>query len=144
MCGARIIDSMRLPARADYALRAASELAAAQGARVTAGQLAHAQDIPGEFLSTILLHLRRGNIVRSQRGPDQTFWLARPTAEISVGEIIRAIDGQVRGARAKRPENVADSGAAEPPRRVWITLHGKDLAILETATLADLVSGGSE
>jgi Rrf2 family protein len=89
---------MRLSARADYALRAAIELAAAQG-HVTAEQLAHAQNIPGKFLETILTHLRRSNIVRSQRGPDGGFWLARPASEISLADIIRAIDGQLLGVR---------------------------------------------
>ena len=69
---------MRLSARADYALRAAIELAAAHDGHVTAEQLAQAQNIPGKFLETILTHLRRSNIVRSQRGPDGGFWLARP------------------------------------------------------------------
>jgi len=70
--------NMRLSARADYALRAAIELAAAHDGHVTAEQLAQAQNIPGKFLETILTHLRRSNIVRSQRGPDGGFWLARP------------------------------------------------------------------
>src|SRR6202041_1505671 len=95
---------MRLSVRADYALRAAIELAAAHDDRVTAEHLARAQDIPGEILETILTHLRRANIVRSQRGPDGGFWLARPAAAISLAEIIRAIDGQLLGVRGGRPE----------------------------------------
>jgi Rrf2 family protein len=109
---------MRLSARADYALRAAIELAAQEG-RVTADQLAQAQDIPGQFLETILTHLPRSNIVRSQRGPDGRFWLARSAGEISLAEIIRAIDGPLLGVRGERPENVAYQGAAEPLQRVW-------------------------
>src|SRR6185437_4353730 len=73
--GSCIMTSMRLSARADYALRAAIELAAAHDGHVTAEQLAQAQNIPGKFLETILTHLRRSNIVRSQRGPDGGFWL---------------------------------------------------------------------
>jgi Rrf2 family protein len=73
---------MRLSARADYALRAAIELAAAQEGHITAEQLAQAQHIPGKFLETILTHLRRSGLVRSQRGPDGGFWLARPADEI--------------------------------------------------------------
>ena len=134
------MESMRLPARADYALRAAIELAAAQDAHVTAEQLAQAQGIPGELLKSILIHLRRSNIVRSQRGPDQTFWLARPATEISVPEIIRAIDGQLLGARAQRPENVSYPGAAEPLQRGWIALRANERAVLETVTLADIVN----
>ena len=101
---------MRLSARADYALRAAIELAAAQEGHVTAEQLAHAQNIPGKFLETILTHLRRSGLVRSQRGPDGGFWLARPANEISLADIIRAIDGQLLGVRGERPENITYPG----------------------------------
>jgi Rrf2 family protein len=131
---------MRLSARADYALRAAIELAAQDG-RVTADQLAQAQGIPGKFLEAILTHLRRSNIVRSQRGPDGGFWLARPAAEISLAEIIRAIDGQLLGVRGERPENATYRGAAEPLQRVWIALRATERAVLERVTLADIISG---
>ena len=127
---------MRLSARADYALRAAIELAAAHDGHVTAEQLAQAQNIPGKFLETILTHLRR-----SQRGPDGGFWLARPASEISLADIIRAIDGQLLGVRGERPENVTYPGAAEPLQRVWIALRANERAVLETVTLADIVSG---
>jgi Rrf2 family protein len=131
---------MRLSARADYALRAAIELAAADG-HVTAEQLAQAQNIPGKFLETILTQLRRTGLVRSQRGPDGGFWLARPADEISLADIIRAIDGQLLGVRGERPENVTYPGAAEPLQRVWIALRANERAILETVTLGDIVSG---
>ena len=136
---------MRLSARADYALRAAIELAAAEGDRVTADHLSQAHGIPGQFLATILTHLRRGNIVRSQRGPDGGFWLARPAAAISLAEIIRAIDGQLLGVRADQPGNRLDNGpyqgAAEPLQRVWNSLRAHERAVLEAVTLADIISG---
>jgi Rrf2 family protein len=109
---------MRLSARADYALRAAIELAAAEDDRVTAERLAQAQGIPGHVLEAILTHLRRSNIVRSQRGPDGGFWLARPAAAISLAEVIRAIDGQV-----------------------WNALRAHEREVLEAVTLADIISG---
>ena len=139
--GSCIIAFMRLSARADYALRAAIELAAAQEGHVTAEQLAQAQHIPGKFLETILTHLRRSGLVRSQRGPDGGFWLARPANEISLADIIRAIDGQLLGVRGERPENVTYPGAAEPLQRVWIALRANERAVLETVTLQDIVSG---
>src|SRR5271163_732504 len=139
--GTCIITVMRLSARADYALRAAVELAAASSAHVTADQLARAQQIPGKSLETILTQLRRAGLVRSQRGPDGGFWLARPAAEISLADIIRAIDGQLLGVRGERPENVTYPGAAEPLQRVWIALRANERAILETVTLDDIVSG---
>ena len=132
---------MRLSARADYALRAAIELAAASSGHVTADQLARAQQIPGKFLETILTQLRRAGLIRSQRGPDGGFWLARPAAEISLADIIRAIDGQLLGVRGERPENLGYIGAAEPLQTVWIALRANERAILEDVTLEHLVSG---
>jgi len=131
---------MRLSARADYALRAAIELAAADKEHVTAEQLARAQRIPGKFLEAILTQLRRAGLVRSQRGPDGGFWLARPADEISLADIIRAIDGPLVDVRGERPEKVGYSGAAEPLQTVWIALRANERAILEEVTLAHLVS----
>ena len=131
---------MRLSARADYALRAAIELAAADNGHVTAEQLARAQRIPGKFLEAILTQLRRAGLVRSQRGPDGGFWLARPADEISLADIIRAIDGPLVDVRGERPEKVGYSGAAEPLQTVWIALRANERAILEEVTLAHLVS----
>jgi len=134
---------MRLSARADYALRAAIELAAASGGgrHVTADQLAKTQGIPGKFLEAILTQLRRAGLVRSQRGPDGGFWLARPAAEISLADIIRAIDGPLLGVRGERPENIEYPGAAEPLQQVWIALRANERAILEEVTLGHIVSG---
>ena len=139
--GTCIMTLMRLSARADYALRAAIELAAASSGHVTADQLARAQQIPGKFLETILTQLRRAGLIRSQRGPDGGFWLARPAAEISLADIIRAIDGQLLGVRGERPENVTYPGVAEPLQQVWIALRANERAVLEQVTLADIVSG---
>jgi Rrf2 family protein len=133
---------MRLSARADYALRAAIELAAAsETGHVTAERLAKAQEIPGKFLEAILTQLRRDGLVRSQRGPDGGFWLARPASEISLADIIRAIDGPLVGVRGERPENLGYVGAAEPLQTVWIALRANERAILEDTTLQDIVTG---
>jgi beta-N-acetylhexosaminidase len=138
-----IMLDMRLSARADYALRAAIELAAASGGgrHVTADQLARTQGIPGKFLEAILTQLRRGGLVRSQRGPDGGFWLARPASDISLADIIRAIDGPLVGVRGERPENLGYIGAAEPLQTVWIALRANERAILEDVTLEHIVSG---
>jgi Rrf2 family protein len=132
---------MRLSARADYALRAAIELAAAEGSHCTADQLARSQNIPGKFLEAILTQLRRAGLVRSQRGPEGGFWLAKPSDEISLADIIRAIDGQLVGVRGVRPEQVDYTGAAEPLQTVWIALRANERAILEEVSLAHIVSG---
>jgi Rrf2 family protein len=132
---------MRLSARADYALRAAIEIANVADGHVTAEQVARAQQIPVKFLETILTQLRRAGLVRSQRGPDGGFWLARPADDITLADIIRAIDGQLLGVRGERPENIGYIGAAEPLQRVWIALRASERAILEEVTLGQIVSG---
>jgi Rrf2 family protein len=131
---------MRLSARADYALRAAIELAGSGAGHVTAEQLAKAQQIPAKFLEAILTQLRRAGLVRSQRGPDGGFWLARPADEISLADIIRAIDGPLLGVRGELPENLGYIGAAEPLQVVWIALRANERAILEEVTLAHIVA----
>jgi beta-N-acetylhexosaminidase len=136
-----IMLDMRLSARADYALRAAVELAAAKGSHVTADQLARTQGIPGKFLEAILTQLRRAGLIRSQRGPDGGFWLARPPSAISLADIIRAIDGPLVGVRGERPENLAYIGAAEPLQTVWVALRANERAILEDVTLEHIVAG---
>lgn len=132
---------MRLSARADYALRAAIELAATDRSHVTAEQLARAQHIPGKFLEAILTQLRRAGLVRSQRGPEGGFWLARPADEISLADVIRAIDGPLVGVRGERPEKVGYIRAAEPLQTVWIAVRANERAILEEVTLEHIVSG---
>jgi Rrf2 family protein len=132
---------MRLSARSDYALRAVIELAAAGPGHVTADQLARTQAIPGKFLEAILTQLRRAGLVRSQRGPEGGFWLARSAAEISLADVIRAIDGPLLGVRGERPENVDYTGAAEPLQAVWIALRANERAILEEVKLEHIVSG---
>ena len=131
---------MRLSARADYALRAAIELADSGEGHVTAEQLAKAQKIPAKFLEAILTQLRRAGLVRSQRGPDGGFWLARPADEISLADIIRAIDGPLLGVRGELPENLGYIGAAEPLQVVWIALRANERVILEEVTLAHIVA----
>src|ERR1700760_212005 len=132
---------MRLSARADYALRAAIELASATDSHVTADKIARSQQIPGRFLETILPQLRRAGLIRSQRGPEGGFWLARPANEISLADIIRAIDGPLLGVRGERPENVTYPGAAEPLQSVWIALRANERAILDEVTLEHIVTG---
>jgi len=135
---------VRLNARVDYALRAVAELASvASGADgpVTAERLAKGQSIPPKFLESILLQLRRAGIVVSQRGPEGGYWLARPAKEITLADIIRAIDGPLANVRGQRPENVGYHGAAAALQEVWIALRASERQILELVTIADVSTG---
>lgn len=129
-----------MSARVDYALRAMAELAAA-GAPRTVEQLAGAQHIPNKYLESILGELRRGGLLRSQRGPDGGYRLARPAAEISIADVIRALDGELANVRGSRPEHLDYRGAAAPLQEVWIALRASERVILEGVTLAHVAAG---
>jgi Rrf2 family protein len=125
----------------DYGLRAVVELAAAGASAdspVTSERLATAQDIPPKFLESILLQLRRGGIVHSQRGPEGGYWLARPATEISLADIIRIIDGPLANIRGQKPEEVGYTGAAEALQEVWIALRASEREILDLVTVANV------
>lgn len=132
---------MRVSAKADYALRAAAELAAAEGEGPVKGeQLATAQGIPPKFLENILLELRHAGLVASQRGADGGYRLARPAGEITMADVIRAVEGPIASVRGGRPEDAAYQGPATALRNVWIELRTAMRGVLEETTLADLVA----
>jgi Rrf2 family protein len=130
---------VRITAKADYAVRAALELAAADGA-VKGDALATAQGIPLKFLENILIDLRHSGLVRSQRGPDGGYWLAKPAADISVADVIRAVEGPLASVRGESPEELGYASAAEQLQQVWVALRTSIRGVLETVTLADIVN----
>jgi Rrf2 family protein len=132
---------VRVSAKADYAVRAMAELAAAGEGPTKAEQIAQAQEIPLKFLENILADLRRDGLVVSQRGAEGGYWLARPGREITLAQVIRAVDGPLANVRGHRPEQVAYRGAAEPLREVWISVRAALRSVLDLVTVADLAEG---
>ena len=133
---------MRVSAKTDYALRAALELAAAPDAKPVKGErIARAQEIPLRFLENILMQLRHAGLVDSRRGADGGYRLARPAAEVTLADVIRAIDGPLAGVSGARPETLDFDGTAAPMRDVWIAVRASLRAVLEHVTLADVVTG---
>ena len=133
---------MRISAKADYAVRAAVELAAAGDERpVKAERIATAQGIPLNFLENIMGELRHAGIVRSQRGADGGFRLARPAGEITVADVIRAVEGPLASVRGGPPEEASYGGAAAALPRVWIAVRANLRAVVERVTLADVAGG---
>jgi len=131
---------MRVSAKADYAVRAAAELAAASdGQHLKRDQIAEAQSIPSKFLETILLDLKHTGIVKSTRGADGGYALARPAADISIADVIRAVDGPMATVRGERVESVEYVGAARALRDVWVAVRASLRRVLETTSLQDLV-----
>jgi Rrf2 family protein len=132
---------MRISAKADYAVRAATELASAKQGPTKGDAIARAQDIPLRFLENILGDMRQAGIVRSQRGAEGGYWLAKPPKEITVADIIRAVEGPLAAVRGEAPEDIVFSGSAESLGRVWVAVRASLRSVLENVTLADLVDG---
>jgi Rrf2 family protein len=131
---------VRVSAKVDYALRALCELAAAPAGLVKGEQLATSQGIPPKFLENILTELRRAEIVATQRGVEGGYQLARPAEEITVADVIRALEGPIASVRGVRPENLEYTGSARGLQAVWIDLRASMRGVLEGTSLADIVA----
>src|SRR5262245_38419961 len=134
---------MRITAKADYAVRASAELAAAQpgGEPVKGEVLARRQGIPQNFLENILTELRRAGIVRTRRGAEGGYQLARPAAEVTVADVLRAVEGPLAAVQGIQPQDLAYDGAAAHIPELWIAVRASLRSVLETVTLADLAAG---
>jgi Rrf2 family protein len=132
---------VQISAKADYAIRALAELAAQGGGPVKGERLATSQQIPPKFLENILSELRHAGLLYSQRGAEGGYWLARPADQISLADVIRAVDGPLANVRGQRPEMVDYEGAAKRLSEVWIAVRASLRLVLERVSLADLVEG---
>ena len=132
---------MRISAKADYAVRAALELAAATELPVKGERIAAAQEIPLKFLENIMADLRQAGLVASHRGPEGGYRLDLPAAEITIADVIRAVDGPLAVVHGDRPEKTAYHGAAGCLQDVWVALRANVRAVLERVSLADVVEG---
>src|SRR5262249_6748537 len=132
---------MRVSAKADYAVRAAAEVGGAEEGRVKGEKLAEAQDIPLQFLEHILLELKHAGIVRARRGAKGGYWLGRPADEVTIADIVRAVEGPIAHVQASPPETIEYRGHAQHPQEVWIAVRASLRNVVEEVTLADLVSG---
>lgn len=132
---------MRVSAKADYAVRAAAELAASPDGPVKGERLADSQDIPLQFLEHILLDLKHSGIVRARRGAKGGYWLAKPAEEVSIAEVIRAVEGPIAHVQSAPPESITYTGSAKELQNVWIAVRASLREVLESTSLAVLVSG---
>jgi len=131
---------VRVSAKTDYAVRALLELAVAGDGPVKGERLAESQAIPLKFLENILTDLRHAGIIRAQRGAEGGYWLARDPGDVTVGEVIRAVDGPLASVRGEAPENVAYEGAAQNLRTVWVALRASMRSVVDEVTLEDVVN----
>jgi Rrf2 family protein len=130
---------MRISAKVDYAVRAALELAAAGDDPVKGDAIAEAQDIPLKFLENILGELKHHGVVASRRGAQGGYWLAKPAGEISLADVVRAVEGPLATVRGQGPESLKYKGEAESLQQVWIAVRANLRAVMEETTLADVV-----
>jgi Rrf2 family protein len=137
---------MRVSAKADYALRALIEMAARRdadqsGRPVSAEELGKLQDIPHNFLQAILADLRKAGVVHAQRGQAGGWRLAQPAEEVTVADVIRAVDGPLVSVYGLRPEAVSYNDRADSLQRVWIAARHSLRDVFERVSVADLASG---
>ena len=131
---------MHIPAKVDYGIRALLTLAAA-GVPQTAEALAVEQGLPPRFLGAILADLRRAGLVASQRGAEGGYRLARSPDDITIADVIRALDGPLAEVRGFRPEATSYDGAAENLQQVWVAVRASLRSVLENVTLTHVISG---
>ena len=141
-CQASIV---RITHRVDYGLRAIVALARAEeaetGVPVKADVLAVAESIPSKFLGDILRALRGGGLVRSQRGSDGGWTLARAANTVTVADVIRVLEGPLASVRGIRPHELAAAGVSEPFVSLWVAVRVSLRSVLEGVTVADLAAG---
>jgi Rrf2 family protein len=134
--------AVTVAAKADYAVRAMIELAGGtEESPVTAERIAVDQEIPLRFLDTILTELRYAGFVQGRTGAEGGYWLARAPEEVTLADIIREVDGPLGSVHGKPPDELTFLGNAQPLQEVWIALRANMREVLESVTIADLLTG---
>lgn len=131
---------VHIPAKVDYGMRAMLALAE-RGDPATAEELADNQGLPPKFLGAILNDLRRSGLVASRRGSEGGYRLARAPGQISLADVMRALDGPLAEVRGLRPEATHYIGAAEHLQEVWVAVRAGLRQVLDNVTLEDVVRG---
>jgi Rrf2 family protein len=117
---------VRISAKADYAVRAALELASSPDRKPIKGEtLAEAQQIPLQFLEHILLELKHARLIQARRGAKGGYWLARDPEQITIADVIRAVEGPLANIHENAPEELHYGGSAERLRDVWVAGRGR-------------------
>jgi Rrf2 family protein len=133
---------VRISAKADFAVRATVELAAGGNDKpIKAERIATAQNIPLNFLENILGELRHAGIVRSQRGAEGGFRLAKAPDQVTIADVIRAVEGPLASVRGGPPEEAEYPGPAAALPRVWIAVRANLRRVVEQVTVADIAGG---
>ena len=133
---------MRVSAKSDYALRALIAMTRRGDAGpVSAEELGRQQEIPHGFLQAILADLRRAGVVVSQRGQAGGWRMHTSPEQVSIADVIRAVDGPLVSVYGLRPEAVSYNEEAEVLQHVWIAARSSLREVFETVSIAALASG---
>jgi Rrf2 family protein len=132
---------VQISAKTDYAVRALLSLAAREPELVKIDTVVTEQNMPRKFVEAILGELRRAGLVRSQRGADGGYALARPAKEITLGAVLRAVDGPLAEVRGLRPHETTYPGVAQHLPQVWVAVRAALRRVLDETTLAQVLSG---
>ncbi|MFT4122497.1 MAG: Rrf2 family transcriptional regulator [Microbacteriaceae bacterium] len=132
---------MQVNARVDYAIRAVVEVAASGGELVRKRRLSEAQEIPERFLENILAQLVRTRILAASRGPQGGYTLERDAVDITIADIVRAVDGPLAAVRGIPPERLEYPQSSAVLRDVWVAVRSALRTVLERVTIDDLVRG---
>jgi Rrf2 family protein len=132
---------VQISAKTDYAVRALLLLASRYPALVKVDVLTVQQGLPRKFVEAILSELRRAGLVRSQRGADGGYALARPADEITIGAVIRVVDGPLAEVRGLRPHETTYTGVAEHLPDVWVAMRASLRTVLDETTLEAVLTG---
>jgi Rrf2 family protein len=132
---------VHVSAKGDYAVRAIIGLSAVHPERVSASMLADRYSMPRKFLEVVLSDLRRAGVVASTRGPEGGYALRREPVDITVGEVLRVIDGPLADIHGLRPDEVSYGAGLEHLQSLWVAARSAVRSVLDEVTFDQLVSG---
>jgi Rrf2 family protein len=132
---------VQISAKTDYAVRALLNLAAHEPELVKVDVIVAEQGLPRKFVEAILGELRRAGLVRSQRGAEGGYALAKKADEITIGAVLRAVDGPLAEVRGLRPHETEYQGVAAHLPEVWVAVRASLRQVLDETTLAQVLSG---
>lgn len=134
--------AVNLSARTEYAVRAMVHLATADPAEpVTLDSVAQQEDLPRKFMEAIFADLRRAGLITSLRGSRGGYFLSRGSDAITIGDIMRAVDGPLWEVRGLRPQDTEYRGATHHLPTLWVAVRASLRAVLDSTTLSELASG---
>lgn len=131
---------MKLSTRGRYGIHAMYDLAVnAECGPQSIKAIAERRDIPEAYLEQLIAALKRGNLVTSTRGAQGGYALARPAAEITVGQVLRALEGGLSLVDCVHEEDACGRSCDCPSRILWVKIQAGLDRIVDGITLQDMV-----